>query len=677
MNQPFPQTLRHANSLGIGLVRIEPGQFVMGSDDVPLDGSTGARKFNARGDWDEWPRHTVTISRPFYLGSTEVTNAQYEQFDPTHRRLRGHRGWSCADDEAVVYVSHDDATGFCRWLSEREGLPYCLPTEAQWEYACRAGTSTPFWTGPTWPGQYGNNQGVSWWPQQGRAGEFHRVVPCRVGQTPANPWGLHDMHGNVEEWCHDWYGPYADAPATDPAGPASGDFRVTRGGSHSTETFYLRSANRAAALPGERNWLIGLRVAIAEPPTSQPSPPAPPRRWAIEVRQSRSSQPAQPAQQAKPSRTLQPTPGRSTSPSADAAMDRPLFRMPVRYVKIDPQSAGPLFANHNHCPAITDCPNGDLLAIWYSTTQEHTRELTIAGSRLRAGSTEWEPADWFWGAPDRNNHASALYHDRATGRLFHFNGLSPAATWGNLELVMRTSDDSGATWSAARIICAHHGEGNMPSGSVIRTRDGHLLLPCDYGSGTTLQVSPDGGATWAQPGGMIRGIHAGLEQLADGRLMALGRYQEIDGMMAMSLSEDLGRTWTYRASPFGPIGGGQRAVLRRLNEGPLFVASFADAIRITDASGHQRLVAGLYAALSFDEGVTWPCIRPISNDGAGTLLGANDARRFVMSFSHGEPGGYLAMCQTSDSLVHLISSGNHYVLNLAWLKTPAPAASVG
>jgi len=112
------------NSLGMTLVRIAPGSFQMGS---------------TNGDYDEMPVHEVTLSRPFYMSATPVTNAQYEAFDPAHRALRGKRGLSKEDDEAVIFVSWLEAADFCDWLSEKEGKPYRLPTEAEWEYACRAG----------------------------------------------------------------------------------------------------------------------------------------------------------------------------------------------------------------------------------------------------------------------------------------------------------------------------------------------------------------------------------------------------------------------------------------------------------------------------------------------------------------------------------------------------------
>src|SRR4030042_335935 len=121
------------NSIGMKLIRIEPGSFVMGQAEG--------------GDWDERPLHKVTITKSFLMSATEVANAQYEQFDPDHKKLRGKFGFSKGDDEAVVFVSWDDAVNFCKWLSKKEGKTYRLPTEAEWEYGCRAGTETLFWSG--------------------------------------------------------------------------------------------------------------------------------------------------------------------------------------------------------------------------------------------------------------------------------------------------------------------------------------------------------------------------------------------------------------------------------------------------------------------------------------------------------------------------------------------------
>jgi len=640
------------NSVGMTMVRIQAGTFTMGQAEG--------------GDFDERPVHKVTIARPFRMAATEVTNTQYEQFDPSHRRLRGKLGFSNADDEAVVFVSWNDAVRFCQWLSEKEGKPYRLPTEAEWEYACRAGTATPYRTGETLPKAFHKNARLSWYP--GRYEKEGHVVPLTVAKTPPNAWGLYDMHGNVEEWCHDWYGPYVEGDQTDPVGRADGNFRVTRGGSHSTTLEYLRSANRAGTLPEDRTWVLGFRVVCGPAPETKPLPPPEPPLWARNV-----------------SQTVPTDIAKGPDPT------KPYFRGPRPYVKIPAGSEGPLFSKHNHCPAIVNCPNGDLLAIWYTCRTEPGRELDIAAARLRYGADSWEPAAPFWGAPDRNDHASALYVD-GQGTLYHFNGLSAHATWGSLATIMRRSTDSGATWSKARLIMPEHGLHHMPVETVIRLRDGTILVPCDAvpggAGGTAVLLSRDGGKTWTDPaegkpiptfetgttGHTIAGIHAGVVELADGRLMAFGRGNNIDGRMPMSLSDDGGHTWTYYPSPWDPIGGGQRLVVLRLAEGPILFCSFAKRLTIADAAGKERAVSGLFAALSYDEGKTWPVRKLISDYAPPRRLdGGGNTGRFTMSASQGEPRGYLSICQTPDGLLQLISSKLHYQFNLAWLKAPMPA----
>ena len=647
----LPNGKELTNSVGMRLVRIEPGSFRMGVGTPPLPPRLAGKPHRREGDPDERPIHKVTLSRPFYLGVFEVTNAQYEQFDPEHRKLRGKLGFSKADDEAVVFLSWHEAVRFCEWLSKKEGLPYRLPTEAEWEYACRAGTTTHFHTGDALPKPFLKNARQTWFPDPAHPSQDD-VVPLTVGQTPPNPWGLYDLHGNVEEWCLDWYGPYEAEDQVDPVGRAGGDFRVTRGGSHSTEPYYLRSANRSGALPDDRSWLIGFRVALGEMPATKPLPvPTPP----LNQQSVKQDVPADLAQGPDPS--------------------QPYFKGPRKYVRIPPGSDGPMFSRHNHDPAIAECPNGDLLAIWYTCVDEPGRELGILASRQRRGQEEWEPASPFWDAPDRNDHAPALWFD-GKDTLYHFNGLSAAATWGNLATVLRTSRDSGATWSKARLINPEHGLRHMPVESVFRTSEGYIVLPCDAvtggNGGTAIHVSRDGGQTWEDPGGKTAGIHAGVVQLKDGRLLALGRGDSIHGKMPKSISGDLGKTWASSASEFPPIGGGQRLVLTRLKEGPLFFASFAGELLIKDASGTERPVSGLYGALSFDEGETWPVRRLITDDGPGRQVETTDGPRFTLSASAAEPRGYLAVCQAANGLIHLISSRQHYAFNLAWLKTPAP-----
>ncbi len=180
------------------MVTIPPGTFLMGS---------------ARGgvDSDEGPVHEVSISRVFRMSETEITNLQYEQFRPEHKALRGKGGFSSGDNDAVIFVSYTDALAYCQWLSEKTGRNYRLPSEAEWEYACRAGTTTDFYTGDTLPDYMLKNQKTE-----------RELVPVSLEAKFGlpNAFGLYGMHGNVEEWCSDWYGNYPDKSMEDPGGPS-------------------------------------------------------------------------------------------------------------------------------------------------------------------------------------------------------------------------------------------------------------------------------------------------------------------------------------------------------------------------------------------------------------------------------------------------------------------------
>ena len=431
-------------------------------------------------------------------------------------------------------------------------------------------------------------------------------------------------------------------------------------------------------LPEDKHWLIGFRLVLGDLPETKPMPQPKPKLWACDVRQS----------------------GHNWSNGPDP--DMPYFRGPIRFVRfpIDPEAI-PMY-DHNHCPSITWCPNGDLLAVWFSTIREKGREMTILASRLRAGSDQWDFPSEFFKAPDRNMTGSALFHD-CKGTIYHFNGLEAAGMWANLGLVMQTSIDNGASWSHPRLINPEHQPRNQVISGTFRTRDGYLVQPCDavYGGngGTAIHISRDGGRTWTDPGAdtpkpnfaadevgaTIAGIHAGVVQLRDGSFLALGRGDNrlrsddnIGQRMPASRSKDMGRTWTYAASEFSPISGGQRLVLRRLEEGPIMLVSFTDPSKretpegmlVRDASGKDRRIYGMFAALSFDEGETWPIRKPMTaGEPAQEVIGFN-MQKFVTDATHAEPKGYLATTQTPDGVIHLISSALHYRFNLAWLEEP-------
>ncbi|WP_232541107.1 SUMF1/EgtB/PvdO family nonheme iron enzyme [Spirosoma endbachense] len=642
------------NSIGMRMAPIQAGVFHMGSE---RDGE----------DADEQPVHRVSITKPFQMAITEVTNAQYEAFDPAHKTLRGKMGFSKADDEAVVFVTYDDALAFCKWLTQKEGKPYRLPTEAEWEYTCRAGTTSDFSTGSKLATAYQKSQKTDRDPV---------VVSLQVGQSPANAFGLHDMHGNVEEWCADWYGPYRAGEQINPVGRANGLYRVTRGGSHGTPVRYLRSSNRLGMLPNDKSWLVGFRVVQAEAVTTSPLPAEP----ATAVMQ-------QVAQKPFVWKTVSST--------------KPIFMEPIRYVNKPVCTAGIPFFSHNHCPAITWCPNGDMLAAWFSTNEESGREMTILGSRLRSGKQVWDEPSEFFKVPDRNMTGTSLLHD-GKGTIYHLNGVETDGDWKNLAITFRESHDNGASWSAPRLADPEHTKRNQVIAGLLQTREGWLIQAGDADpgptGGTAIHVSKDRGQTWINPytdtqkpdfqngatGGLIAGIHAGVVQLKDGSLLALGRKDDLPGpdssgpRMPMSVSHDMGKTWTYQASEFPPVWSGQRLVLFRLNEGPLLLISFThhpdeanegkNGLLFTGESGKTMKGYGMYAALSYDEGKTWPVKKLLTDGNYRFLNGGAWTGAFDMDATHAEPKGYLAITQTPDNLIHLVSSSQHYRFNLAWLK---------
>jgi formylglycine-generating enzyme required for sulfatase activity len=271
------------NSIGMRLVRIPPGDFEMGSSDGLVD--MEKRSDAARSDdlytyyvWcleDERPQHKVRITKAYWLVATITTQEQYERVmgtNPSH--------FLGDPKRPVENVSWYDAVEFCRRLSE---LPqeraakrhYQLPTEAQWEYACRAGN------GKVW--FFSRHEGAASSPADRKLlGEFawfwensgESTHP--VAKKKPNAWGLYDMYGNVDEWCDDWHAPYTNALAVDPTGrlsnvpQADSGWRVQRGGSFLTTDYWCRSALRDTGRPEWRcNW-VGFRVCavIAEP--SQP-----------------------------------------------------------------------------------------------------------------------------------------------------------------------------------------------------------------------------------------------------------------------------------------------------------------------------------------------------------------------------------------------------------------------
>jgi formylglycine-generating enzyme required for sulfatase activity len=246
----------HTNSIGMKLVRIPAGEFLMGSPEMEKDR-----------DQIEGPQHKVKITKPFYLGITTVTQEQWRVVMGTNpSAFKG-------DKLPVERVSWYDCQDFLKKLSAKDGKTYRLPTEAEWEYACRAGTTTPFNTGETINTDQANYDGNHIYGSGEKGVYREKTTP--VGTFKPNAWGLYDMHGNVWQWCEDWYDEdyYKNSPVADPIGPAQGANRVLRGGSWCGVPNYCRSAFRYCRIPSYDVNFPGFRVVLVIPVATEPAQP--------------------------------------------------------------------------------------------------------------------------------------------------------------------------------------------------------------------------------------------------------------------------------------------------------------------------------------------------------------------------------------------------------------------
>jgi formylglycine-generating enzyme len=275
------------NTIGMKLEFIPSGEFMMGSPARDKDASP-----------DEMPQHHVRITRAFYLGTTEVTRGQFRRFveagNPTEKDGKGGYGWNAekktwergpqytwqnpgfdqTDEHPVVNVSWNDAVAFAAWLSRQEGRTYRLPTEAEWEYACRAGTTTRYFSGDDPEGLAAAANIADATAKANYPDFFSESIVSRdgyvftapVGRYNPNAWGLFDMHGNVWEWCSDWYeAEYSKrSPVADPPGPLGASYRVIRGGGWNFGPRDARSASRGGSAPEDRRFILGFRLALVQ-----------------------------------------------------------------------------------------------------------------------------------------------------------------------------------------------------------------------------------------------------------------------------------------------------------------------------------------------------------------------------------------------------------------------------
>jgi sulfatase modifying factor 1 len=232
------------NSLGMKFVWIPPGTFLMGSPKEEKE------------RFDNETQHKVTLSKGFYMAVHLVTQEQWKEVMGNNPSFfKGEKNLP------VGGVSWDDCQEFIKKLREKGKKAYRLPNEAEWEFACRAGTKTPFHFGETISTDQANYNGNGTYGD-GKKGVFrNKTTP--VGSFPANAWGLHDMHGNACQWCQDWYGDYPQKDVVDPQGPDKGDYRVLRGGSWSNNPRYCRSAYRLIHGPGIRFSYSSFRLCFS------------------------------------------------------------------------------------------------------------------------------------------------------------------------------------------------------------------------------------------------------------------------------------------------------------------------------------------------------------------------------------------------------------------------------
>ena len=281
------------NSVGAKMVLIPPGEFLMGSTDEQVEAALKVAEemgvdqpTKDRIQKNERPQHKVVISKPFLMGATEVTVGQFKKFSATGYQTEAEKafakdakvqtyvnpGYAVTDDSPTTEITWNDATAYCQWLSTQEKATYRLPTEAEWEYACRAGTTTQY--------SFGDDVALLYqygWYKQNAADHSHPV-----GRKLWNGFGLFDMHGNLHEWCGDYFDEkwYSASPLNDPSGPVTGSNRVIRGGHWNYLASTCRSAYRHSNIPSNRHNKHGFRVvrelgAPSTPASVTPQPAAP------------------------------------------------------------------------------------------------------------------------------------------------------------------------------------------------------------------------------------------------------------------------------------------------------------------------------------------------------------------------------------------------------------------
>lgn len=654
------------NSLGLRMVTVPAGSFTMGESHATPAKPFDIPAYLTRGDWDEHPHHDVTLTQAFAISDTEVTAEQFRQFRADYAGNKDTAPYAAG-------ISWDEAVAFCAWLSKKEGRTYRLPTEAEWEYAARAGTTTLF------------------------AGGEQPTAP----EAP-NAWGLKNMETGVAEWCLDWHGEYPISAQVDPVGPASGWAKVVRGGGLDKATpFYARVANRGGMPPNfppitrealaekanphvgeareakgsgqersggyksevlylgftrsvlnnQGNHHIGFRVVCAPFPQTTPLPAR--VSYAQQgVRQSGGPEAKTGPAAAKPyfrKRYLLPTPPENTDPaklSAYRALGWPRG-----------------FLRHQHSPGLEVAANGDVIFISFTAVGELDPDVALLTTRLRFGADEWDAPDLFLDLPDVDDHAPMLWNDQ--GKLWFFWGSNRLDSGFPFQWI--TSDDHGATWSKVNFpifttpVGPHSAQ---PITNAFRDPSGRIYVASDaVGPESVLWQSDDNGATWQDNGGRSGGRHTAFVLKKDGKgIIGMGgKSSNIEGFMPKSVSVDGGKTYQVSKTQFPHLGSNQRPAFIRLASGRLFMAGDLQSEKGVQPAGITE--RGSYVALSDDEGETWH---------VRTLVGTQPhERKDRYEQMKGNTLGYAVARQAPNGVIHLIATMTepclHFEMNEAWI----------
>ena len=589
------------NSLGMRMIYVASAEFKMGG-----------------GDWEKCPDglpvHPVKLTKPFWMADVPVTSELFEQFWAENHGdnpdVDSYRSY-------VLGVSYYEAAEFCNWLSGKEGIQYRLPTEAEWEYCAR----------------------------NSRRLDIDRMC---------------DSH--IREWCMDWYLPYEDGEAVDPAGPASGSYKCVRGGYLDNPARYneqpLELWMRCAMPPSYRHYredihndfgrhFIGFRVVCGELPVCSEENPT--NLVCSGVHQETDAY-------------------KKAAPPADKPYYRKRYLFPAppdnatnEEIRCSGFSAS--FRHHHHSPGFTAAPNGDLIYSVYSTYHEYDAEAGLAGARLRKGCDEWEMPDMFINPVGVNDHAPLMFTD-TDGTIYHFWGWQQLSDSFPFQYMM--SKDNGATWSGVKFpLFKEKAERvvRQPVNSCIRAQDDTFYVVSDASEGacSVLWRSHDNLQTWENPKARTAGRHTTAVELKDGSILALGgKNSNIDGYMPQAITTDGGDSYTVSKTVFPMLNSGQRPCVLRLASGRLIMCGdYQDKQNHSPEGSTEK---GSYAAWSDDEGQTWHFKK---------IWGAQIRKEGPYIFGGHTVLGYCVVRQSEDGLIHLVATNVHPLLhfefNEAWL----------